>query len=107
LAKDSGRTRSNYLARVITRAVDDRALTGILETIIDMIRRDEVDGGDSYAQEFGRGQLHAAKWVISSLFGESRKDELLNAIRATGRRIPHVVGRYEDGSRPGFDSDAG
>ncbi len=107
LAADAGRTRSNFLARLITRSVDDRALLSILQPIIEGIQRDEAPGGDSYSQEFGRGQFHAAKWVINALLGEARKDELLNSLRRNGTRIPHVVGRYEDGSRPGFDMDAG
>ena len=107
LASEEQRTRSNFLARLLGRLVDDRPLLRILELIVDGISREEVASGDTYAQEYGRGQLHAAKWVISTLFGESRKDELLYAVRKTGRKIPHVVGRFEDGTRPGFDMDAG
>lgn len=106
-AHEDGRTRSNFLARVISRCVDDRLLLSILTTIIDGIERSESRGNDSYGEEFQRGQLHAAKWVITALLGEARKDYLLEMIRKGGKPIPHSVGRLESGDRPGFDMDAG
>lgn len=106
-AQDDGRTRGNLLARIVSRAVNDRLLVSILETIIDGIQRSVARGNDIYGEEFQRGQLHAAKWVITALLGESRKDYLLDEIRNSGRRIPHSLGRLPSGELPGFDSDAG
>jgi len=105
LAARERRTRSNFLAWQLGLLVEDRALVHILETVIDSIVRDEER--DEFGAEFQRGQLHAAKRVITALLGESRKDDILEAIRETGRRIPHSIGRLPDGSRVGWDSDAG
>lgn len=108
LARESARTRSNYLARLIRRSTDGRILTSIFENIIDAIRREEKASGDKFYEEFSRGQLHAAKWVVSALLGESRKDQILHEIRQrSGKGIPHIVGRDTEGNRYGFDSDAG
>jgi hypothetical protein len=108
LARESARTRSNYLARLIRRSVDAQLLPNIFESIIEGIRGAEKPEGDEFYEEFGRGQLHAAKWVVSALLGESRKDQILHEIRRrSGKPIPHIVGRDEAGNRAGFDSDAG
>jgi|ERR1035437_3027768 hypothetical protein len=82
-------------------AVD--ALELIVKGINDAVQR---HGEDSIQAEFGRGQLHGAKWILA-LVGKAQKDQVMSLLRQRVGPIPTTAALAADGKRYGFDSDEG
>lgn len=109
IAETTGRTRSNLIAFALKKFVDRDRPYKVIESIINLLRSDEAERGDHpEVVEFSRGQLHGAKWMLSTLMGDHVTQGVLDEYRTrSGNRIPHVVGLAPDGNRYGFDIDAG
>jgi predicted transcriptional regulator len=109
IAEMERRPRAGMIRAMMENSINAVTIvTRNLEWQVKMMADLEAKYPDSPQLEYRRGQLHAAKALLATFFGERTKDRILQTVREkTGLPIPHIVPLDPDGNRYGWDSDAG
>ena len=87
---------------------DIRQALSLIESIVmsfyDAVQRNGKDGPQS---EYIRGMLNGAKSMFAVFRGHEIREVVLDEVRRrTGKPLPSIIPRAEDGNRYGWDMDA-
>ncbi|MGO8759444.1 MAG: hypothetical protein ACLQG3_15095 [Terracidiphilus sp.] len=107
IASGDTRSRANFVARTLAQAISLEPAIDTIATIQKLLCADIEKNPDGIQAEYGRGQLHGARWMLSAFFGDraARRANRM-ACKKTGLPMPHVLPLQPDGQRYGFDMEA-
>jgi hypothetical protein len=105
--KGENRSRSNLLNTVLGRVTDEYRQSFVIEQFVKLIHEEDEHHGLNADGDGLRTGLWAAKWTLEVLMGEAAVQRALeNVQRRTGKPIPHIGPRAQEGGRVGYDADA-